>query len=292
MRPRVQWVVITQAGRRERRRRRLQDSGGGAGSGFPTPYLGDVAAPPPSPSPAPELYFRQPPHPYFLPPEPVLASDVASCDNSSAVGPSGSTQDLGPGAGENSRASDGTSSRLVNGTDCERPSQPWQGALLLGPNKLYCGAVLVDSQWLLTAAHCRKQVFRIRLGHHSLSPIYESRQQLFQGIKSIPHPGSSHPGHSNDLTLIKLNERICEAQHVGPSTPPIVHPLGPAAWRLSGKRPAVPRGDSGGPVVCSGSLQGLVSWGDFPCAQPNRPGVCTNLCWFSKWIQDTIQSNA
>uniref|UniRef100_A0A8C9CFR2 Peptidase S1 domain-containing protein n=1 Tax=Phocoena sinus TaxID=42100 RepID=A0A8C9CFR2_PHOSS len=67
------------------------------------------------------------------------------------------TQDLGPGAGENTRASDGTSSRLVNGTDCERPSQPWQGALLLGPSKLYCGAVLVDSQWLLTAAHCRKQ---------------------------------------------------------------------------------------------------------------------------------------
>lgn len=45
-------------------------------------------------------------------------------------------------------------------------------------------------------------------------------------------------------------------------------------------------------MVCSGSLQGLVSWGDFPCAQPNRPGVYTNLCWFSKWIQDTIQSNA
>ena len=60
------------------------------------------------------------------------------------------------------------------------------------------------------------RVFRIRLGHHCLSPIYESGQQLFQGIKSIPHPGCSHPGHSSDLMLIKLNKRIRETPHVRP----------------------------------------------------------------------------
>lgn len=52
------------------------------------------------------------------------------------------------------------------------------------------------------------------------------------------------------------------------------------------------QGDSGGPVVCNNTLQGLVSWGDFPCAKPNRPGVYTNLCRFTKWIHDTIQSNS
>ncbi|XP_077603461.1 kallikrein-5-like [Crocuta crocuta] len=272
--------------------------------------------------------------------EPVLANDVTSCDNPPDAGsrPSGNTRDLGAGAQEDTRADEGSSSRIVNGTDCEKLGQPWQGALLMRPNQLYCGAVLVHPQWLLTAAHCRKQFFRIRLGHHSLSPVYESGQQLFQGIRSIPHPGYSHPSHSNDLMLIKLNRKIRETQYVKPISISSRCPSAGTRCTVSGwgttsspniKFPKVLQclnitvlsanrcrdaysgqidstmfcagdqagrdscqGDSGGPVVCNGSLQGLVSWGDFPCAQPNRPGVYTNLCQFTKWIQDTIQSNS
>ncbi|KAB0384913.1 hypothetical protein FD755_006830 [Muntiacus reevesi] len=268
---------------------------------------------------------------------PALANDVASCDDPSAIGPSESTRDLRPGATEDTRAGE-SSSRIVNGTNCEKNSQPWQAALLLRFNKLYCGAVLVDPQWLLTAAHCRKQFFRVRLGHHSLSPVYESGQQLFQGIKSIAHPGYSHPGHSNDLMLIKLNKRIRETPYVRPinitsccpsagtsclvsgwgttSSPQVTFPKALQCLNITVLsddqcKKAYPnqidntmfcagdqagrdscQGDSGGPVVCNGSLQGLVSWGDFPCAQPNRPGVYTNLCQFTKWIQDTIKSNS
>uniref|UniRef100_A0A452S8N1 Kallikrein related peptidase 5 n=1 Tax=Ursus americanus TaxID=9643 RepID=A0A452S8N1_URSAM len=197
------------------------------------------------------------------------------------------------------------------------------------------GAVLVSADAYTSLRHC--VFYRIRLGHHSLSPIYEAGQQLFKGIKSIPHPGYSHPGHSNDLMLIKLNRKIRETQAVKPinisphcptagtrclvsgwgttSSPhgehPVLQCLNITVLSTSRCRKAYPgqidstmfcagdkagrdscQGDSGGPVVCNGSLQGLVSWGDFPCAQPNRPGVYTNLCQFTKWIKDTIQSNS
>ncbi|XP_025705737.1 kallikrein-5 [Callorhinus ursinus] len=271
--------------------------------------------------------------------ESVLANDVTSCNNPSDTGSSGSTRDTGAGAQEDTRADEGSSSsRIVNGTDCEMHAQPWQGALLLPASQLYCGAVLVNPQWLLTAAHCRKPFYRIRLGHHSLSPVYETGQQLFKGIKSIPHPGYSHPGHSNDLMLIKLNRRIRQTQAVKPinisshcptagtsclvsgwgttSSPQVKFPkvlqcLNITVLSTNRCKEAYPgqidstmfcagdeagrdscQGDSGGPVICNGSLQGLVSWGDFPCAQPNRPGVYTNLCQFTKWIKDTIQSNS
>ncbi|XP_069835952.1 trypsin-like [Dendropsophus ebraccatus] len=48
--------------------------------------------------------------------------------------------------------------------------------------------------------------------------------------------------------------------------------------------------DSGGPVVCNGQLQGIVSWG-FRCALENFPGVYTKVCNYNSWISSTIAAN-
>nr|XP_040134937.1 kallikrein-2 [Ictidomys tridecemlineatus] len=50
-------------------------------------------------------------------------------------------------------------------------------------------------------------------------------------------------------------------------------------------------GDSGGPLICNGMLQGLTSWGSDPCAVPQQPALYTKLKAYRKWIEDTMVAN-
>lgn len=48
------------------------------------------------------------------------------------------------------------------------------------------------------------------------------------------------------------------------------------------------QGDSGGPFAIKGRLAGIVSWG-FGCANPNYPGVYTEIAKYRDWIDQNIQ---
>nr|XP_048294163.1 kallikrein-1-like [Myodes glareolus] len=50
-------------------------------------------------------------------------------------------------------------------------------------------------------------------------------------------------------------------------------------------------GDSGGPLICDGMLQGVTSWGPTPCGIPEKPGIYTKLIDFVPWINKVIKEN-
>ncbi|XP_012979581.1 kallikrein-1 isoform X1 [Mesocricetus auratus] len=51
-------------------------------------------------------------------------------------------------------------------------------------------------------------------------------------------------------------------------------------------------GDSGGPLICDGMLQGVTSWGPTPCGRPEKPGIYTKLTKFVTWIEEVIKNNS
>ncbi|XP_045712181.1 kallikrein-7-like [Phyllostomus hastatus] len=50
--------------------------------------------------------------------------------------------------------------------------------------------------------------------------------------------------------------------------------------------------DSGNPLMCGGSLQGLLSSAYFPCRPPFDPIIYIRLCKYHKWIYETMKTPA
>ncbi|XP_006868196.1 PREDICTED: kallikrein-11 isoform X2 [Chrysochloris asiatica] len=103
------------------------------------------------------------------------------------------------------------------------------------------------------------------------------------GTTSSPQLHLPHTLRCANITIIEHSE--CEDAYPGNITDTMVC----ASVREEGKDSC--QGDSGGPLVCNGSLQGIISWGQDPCAVSKKPGVYTKVCKYVDWIQKTMKSN-
>ncbi|CAD7670621.1 unnamed protein product [Nyctereutes procyonoides] len=107
--------------------------------------------------------------------------------------------------------------RLVNGKVTRRGESPWQVVLLDSKKKLACGAVLIHTSWVLTAAHCMEDSKKliVRLGEYDLRRWEKGEMDV--DIKEILiHPNYSKSTTDNDIALLHLAQPVIFSQTIVP----------------------------------------------------------------------------
>ncbi|XP_072353943.1 neurotrypsin [Scyliorhinus torazame] len=110
--------------------------------------------------------------------------------------------------------------RIIGGKNSLRGGWPWQAAIRLkashGEGRLLCGATLIGSCWVLTAAHCFKRYgnstknYIVRVGdYHTL--VSEEYEESFEVKRIIIHNGYKPDANDYDIALVKLegNQEHC-----------------------------------------------------------------------------------
>ncbi|XP_062316169.1 chymotrypsin-like elastase family member 2A isoform X1 [Osmerus eperlanus] len=104
--------------------------------------------------------------------------------------------------------------RVVGGDDVRQHSWPWQVSLQYrGSSGSYhhtCGASLISSQWVMTAAHCisSRNTYKVFLGKHNLKNANEAGSMGIAPAKIIVHEKWDSYRIRNDIALIKLPSPI------------------------------------------------------------------------------------
>ncbi|CAH0731301.1 unnamed protein product, partial [Brenthis ino] len=102
--------------------------------------------------------------------------------------------------------------RVMGGEDGERGEWCWQVALINSLNQYLCGAALIGTQWVLTAAHCVTNIVRsgdaiyVRVGDHDLTRKYGSPgAQTLRVATTYIHHNHNSQTLDNDIALLKLH---------------------------------------------------------------------------------------
>ncbi|XP_076062025.1 venom protease-like [Oratosquilla oratoria] len=104
--------------------------------------------------------------------------------------------------------------KVRNGVEALLHQWPWAAILGYDDDEdgitWFCDGVLINRQWVLTAAHCvdTRMADVVRLGEHDLVKTTESPSEDLRVVETIFNPRYVVPENYHDLTLLKLERRV------------------------------------------------------------------------------------
>ncbi|XP_033105632.1 low-density lipoprotein receptor-related protein 2-like isoform X2 [Anneissia japonica] len=105
--------------------------------------------------------------------------------------------------------------RIVNGKDAVRGSAPWMVRLYhFRQKKHFCGGNILNSEWIVTAAHCMNSLFKVKKRNTLIrvadyDSLYRESEEKFYKIKKILiHEDFDSDSFNADIAMIKLGTPI------------------------------------------------------------------------------------
>ncbi|XP_070262979.1 granzyme H-like isoform X2 [Myotis yumanensis] len=137
---------------------------------------------------------------------------------------------------------------IIGGHEAKPHSRPYMAYLHIKDKKEFlCGGVLVEKNYVLTAAHCKGRSISVTLGAHNIKQQEKTQQDILVK-RAIRHPKYNKRKGSYDIMLLQ--------------------------------------GDSGGPLLCKNGIQGIVSYGPEDGTPPRvYTKVASFLPWIKKTMK-------